>query len=70
MEVSDYKACTLAGAAKYSFTLNKTITKVFMIHMIEKQMFGFLVRLPDEDLLFANDSQEEGAMIRQVNRYY
>ena len=41
-----------------------------MIHMIEKQMFGFHVRLPDEDLLFANDSQEEGAMIRQVNRCY
>ena len=41
-----------------------------MIHMIEKQMFGFLVRLPDEGLLFANDSQEEGAMIRQVNCRY
>ena len=41
-----------------------------MIHMIEKQLFRFLVRLPDEDLLFANDSQEEGAMIRQVNRCY
>jgi len=29
----------------------------------------FIDRLPEDDLMFANDSQEEDAMIRQVGKY-
>lgn len=30
----------------------------------------FIVRLPEDDLMFASDSQEEDAMIRQVGLYF
>lgn len=39
------------------------------IHVLAQLMSfstPFIVRLPEDDLVFANDSQEEDAMVRQV----
>ena len=41
-------------------------SRIYGIHCIAV----FIVRLPEDDLMFASDSQEEDAMIRQVGLYF
>lgn len=46
------------------------VTTIFCLHQravnLDITTFVFTVRLPEDDLMFASDSQEEDAMIRQV----
>ena len=52
--------------ARWHLVRATSSSRIYGIH----QIAVLIVRLPEDDLMFASDSQEEDAMIRQVGLYF